>query len=163
MAINKLRYNMDGLEKVQKSLALAKGFRAQIGIFENKDARAATGDGRDGNADIGAKHEFGFTTEGGAQIPARSFLRMPIRTHLGEIAKMMENSAVALLLAGKLEMLFSRLGIACRKTVDQAFQTSGWGTWAKNSPWTVLIKGSNMPLIDTSQLRRSVDNKVKKP
>jgi len=166
MAINKLRYNMDSLEKIQKSLETAKNYRAKVGIFENKDARNATGNEGLGNADIGARHEFGFTvSEGpfkGARVAARSFLRMPIATHLGEISKMMKSDAMALLAAGKLDMLFKRLGIACEKIIDQAFQTSGWGSWAPNSIMTIMLKGSDKPLIDTAQLRRSIASKVEK-
>jgi phage gpG-like protein len=116
----------------------------------------------DGNADIGAKHEFGFTTDGGLRIPARSFLRVPLSTHRGEIAGMMKMNVMRALVYGKLELLFKHLGIACEKIVDQAFQTSGWGTWRPNAPFTVLMKGSDKPLIDTAQLRRSVASKVQK-
>lgn len=167
MAINKLRYNMDSLEKIQKSLEKAKHFRAQVGIFGNKDERSAKGsEGGLTNADIGARMEFGFTiSEGtfkGSRVAARSFLRMPIATHLGEIRDMMKSSAMALLVSGKLDVLFKRLGIACEKIIDQAFQTSGWGSWKPNSPITIILKGSDRPLIDTVQLRRSIASRVNK-
>jgi len=166
MAINKLHYDMDGLDKIRKSLEKAKDFRAQVGIFENKDARAASGSQGLGNADIGFRHEFGFTiSEGpfqGIRVAARSFLRMPIRTHIEQIAKMMKTDAMILLQQCKVELLFKRLGIAATNTILEAFQTSGWGTWKENSPVTIILKGSDKPLIDTAQLERSIVSRVTK-
>lgn len=166
MAINKLRYNVDSLEKIRKSLEEAKKFRAQVGIFGNKTERNAAGGESLTNADIAARHEFGFTiTEGpfkGIKVAARSILRMPIRTHIGDIQKMIKADVMPLLAAGKLDLLFKRLGIACEKIIDQAFQTSGWGSWKPNSPITVILKGSDKPLIDSAQMRRAVTSRVDK-
>jgi hypothetical protein len=55
-----------------------------------------------------------------------------------------------------------RLGAAGRAIIIQAFSTSGWGTWKANSPVTIILKGSDKPLIDTGSLRRSIVWRVKK-
>jgi len=165
MAINKLRYNMDGLEKIQKTLEEAKKFRAQVGIFGNENQRDS-GSSSLTNAEIAARHEFGFTIEDGPfkgiRVVPRSILRMPIGTHIKDIQALIKNDVMPLLAAGKIPELFKRLGIACEKIIDQAFQTSGWGFWKPNTPVTVMLKGSDKPLIDSTQLRHSITSRVDK-
>ena len=167
MAKNKPRMNLDGLDKIAKAIKESKLNRVQVGIFEDKNARIA---GDLGNADIGARMEFGFTiAEGpfaGVHVAPRSFLRMPIQTHIGEIGKTMhktmQQDVVPLFFKDKMEFFFKNLGIACEKIIDQAFASSGWGTWKPNSPITIILKSSDDPLIHTTQLRRSIASKVKK-
>ena len=161
---------MDSLENIRKSLEECKGYRAQVGIFGDKSARV--GKAKNGrystNADIGALMEFGFGISSGpfkgTNVAPRSFLRMPIATHKKEIAEMMGNIVPLLVkrVHGKIENIFARLGVAARKTVLQAFSTSGWGSWKENSPVTIILKGSDMPLIDTGSLRRSIVWRVKR-
>lgn len=168
MAKNKLVFKMDSLEKIEKSLAAAKKYRARVGIFGDKNVREGKSAGPDNltNAEIGARMEFGFTIPDGpfkgVRVAARSFLRMPIRTHVGEIAKMMKAGAMTLLVQGKIDLLFARLGKAGRATVIQAFSTSGWGSWKENSPVTIILKESDKPLLDTNALRNSIESTVKK-
>jgi len=171
MALNKLVYNTEMLDNIKKSLGELNKFKTQVGIFENKDSRKKNFEGL-GNADIAARMEFGgefnwpwwYTVTGRHRIgiPARSFLRMPIRTHISDIQKLVQKDVMALFAKNKVDLLFKRLGIACRKIIDQAFQTSGWGEWAPNHPLVIERKGSDKPLIDTGSLRRSISSRVDK-
>ena len=52
------------------------------------------------------------------------------------------------------------LGAACVKQIQMAFASWGFGQWAPDTVATVERKGSNTPLIDTAQLRRSIAWKV---
>ena len=54
------------------------------------------------------------------------------------------------------------LGVAGVRLVNEAFETSGWGNWAENSPLTIAQKGSALPLINTGKLRQSITYEVEK-
>ena len=133
----------------------------QVGIFGNKNQRNS---GKSmTNAKLGAIHEYGSYSGG---IPARSFLRMPLNLKSKEILKAALVGAKELLAKGQKVTLLKRLGIACEAAVDQAFGSRGFGRWPADSPETVRRKrnhgSDNSPLIDTSQLRRSIDSRVVK-
>ena len=163
----KMRFDITKLIMLRQSVETFGKGRVQVGIFGNKNARSSKKpSGSLTNAELGARHEFGFTiSEGpfkGSHVAARSFLRMPIQTHRGEVFALIKKDLFNLLYDGKVELLLKRLGAACEKIIDQAFQTSGWGSWKANSPITIILKSSEMPLIDTGQLRRAIASRVKK-
>ena len=63
---------------------------------------------------------------------------------------------------GDLMSVAMMLGGAGVRLINEAFETSGWGNWAPNSPLTIAQKGSAMPLIDTGKLRQSITYEVQK-
>lgn len=156
----KMRFDVEGLTKLEKALEEAKKLRARVGILGSKTERG----GPETNAEIGAKHEFGFTiSEGafqGSRVPARSFLRMPFMTHISDVMKMVKPKVTSMFAAGRLGAFFAELGVAGEWLVDKAFQTGGWGAWTPNAPTTVMLKGSDKPLIDKGALRRSISSIV---
>jgi hypothetical protein len=156
-----VKSNFDGAEELARSLRKADKMRARVGIMGMKDKRT---DGLDGNSDLGYKHEFGYViTEGpytGARVPARSMFRMPLTVKKGEIAKGLAEVAMGLLMAGNVKDLFVRMGVEAEKIIRQAFDTSGWGSWAPNALATMVFKNSDKPLIDTGSLARSFGSKV---
>lgn len=129
--------------------------RVQVGIFGNKSARKDGGDLS--NADVGAVHEFGSFSD---NIPMRSFLRMPLNTQSDQILKQVTPGSRELVATGKMTLLLKRLGIACENVIQAAFASRGFGTWKPNKPATIRRKGSDVPLIDTAQLRRSIASRV---
>ncbi len=146
------RYNMSKLQIFVKSLD--DKHHVQIGIFGNKANRKK---GVATNAELGAIHEFGSFSRG---IPARSFLRMPVSTQSTQIIKETTGSSKGLVASGKIVLLLKRLGTACENAIQRAFESRGFGTWAPDKPATVRRKGSDSPLIDTAQLRRSIASRV---
>lgn len=147
-----------------KALAKALGdsFEIRVGILGNKAARK-NGDGGLNNAELGFIQEFGSVKK---KIPARSFLGMPLNLYLvdylkskkgfgdKEIKKAVKN--------GSLLELAKKVGIVAEQVVQDAFETRGFGNWAKNRPSTIRRKGSDSPLIDTGELRRSITSEAKK-
>jgi len=133
-----------------------KGFLSKVGILGDKDARP---DGSpEGNAEIGLKQEFGSISE---NIPPRSFLRMPVIDKKSDFAKYMSSSKVKKLVAEKkIKQIFVDLGLIAEKIIQEAFETRGFGKWKPNAPMTIRLKGSDSPLIDTGQLRRSITSTV---
>lgn len=146
------RYNMSKLQIFVKSLD--DKHHVQIGIFGNKASRKK---GTATNAELGAIHEYGSISRG---IPARSFLRMPVSTQSSQIITEATGGSKALVASGKIVLLLKRLGTACENAIQRAFATRGFGTWAPDTEATKRRKGSDSPLIDTAQLRRSIASRV---
>ncbi len=165
---SEIRFDLSKLNAFAKSLD--DKHQVQVGIFGNKNNRKDETTGKT-NAEIGAIHEFGSFS---LNIPMRSFLRMPVNLRADQILKDTAIGADALLAAGKIVMVLKRLGIACENAIQLAFATRGFGQWAPDRVATVERKTSrltararrkiggwsNSPLIDTGQLRRSIDSRV---
>ena len=59
---------------------------------------------------------------------------------------------------GKIDLLSRAymLGVGAVDAIQEAFETRGFGNWQENAPSTIKAKGSDMPLIDTENLRRHI-------
>lgn len=168
-----LKYDFTGLHNFVRAIDTADKFVVKVGIFGNKTARGITSDKEAGkagvrkvlkgtkstltNAELGLIHELGSVERG---IPKRSFLRMPISEKSKEILADAMKGAPELLAKGDIRGILVRLGIACEKWIQLAFATRGFGSWQPDAPKTARRKGSNSPLIDTAQLRRSIASQV---
>ena len=147
---DEVRFDIKKLENFEK--VLKKKYIAKVGILKNSAHSSGMG-----NAEIGAVHEFGSYTK---KIPARSFLRGPLMSHGKEIVKEVAEQAMQAFVDGEPKKAYAVLGIAGENIVQKAFETSGFGKWAPNKPATIARKGSAQPLVDTSQLRRSITSEV---
>jgi hypothetical protein len=168
-----LQYDFTGLHHFVRLMDSAGKYVVKVGIFGNKTARSVTSGAKPGksgirkvvkgskstltNAELGLIHEFGSADR---NIPPRSFLRMPLAVKSKEILSDAFKGAPELLKEGNVRMILARLGIACKKWIQTAFATRGFGAWLPDNLATVLRKGSNSPLIDTAQLRRSIASQV---
>lgn len=159
---------------------LSKKYVARVGILGSKSARMATTEhtsktGRTThrasktetseltNAEIGLRNEKGVYSEG---IPRRSFIEMPLVNNLGKNNAVAENvkSAFKGIEGGasaalSWKLAYKRLGIFAESIIQKAFELHGPG-WRPNRPMTVALKGSDSPLIDTAQLRKSITSTV---
>lgn len=141
------------LKDINKALnALKANCFVKIGILGDKDKREKAVS----NSEIGIVHEFGSFTK---NIPARSFLRMPLIEKKKELLnalmkykKLFEKEIAK----GNIFILFERLGLAAENIIQLAFETSGFGKWRK------LKNRKGTPLVDTGQLRRAITSKVVK-
>lgn len=162
---SKVTLDIKTLRSLKEGLKRAGNAEIQIGILGQKNARNTggstgnnTGEPMD-NADIGALHEFGSKK---ANIPARSFLRMPTETKLPKEIKRLGPGTIAknILARGAHETL-REIGQIAEGEIDKAFATSGYGEWPANSPRTIARKkGGTSPLIDTGKLRRAISSRV---
>lgn len=171
-----MRMDDSGLRKML--LAMGGGHHVLIGVFggaPHKEAGAkyvTRGKGDESrrtkkqnsgmtNAEVGFINEFGRPSiDGKPKIPARSWLRMPIMTKINQIVKDSARYFQDAVKEGDSIKFLTVLGINCEKWIQLAFDTRGFGSWAPNAPLTIHIKGSDAPLIDTAQLRRSVTSIV---
>lgn len=154
--MSEVKYDTKKLDEVIKQLR--DGYTIRVGILGG-DGSKERGDNMD-MAGLGAVHEFGSITK---NIPARSFLRMPLEEHLTDALKNRSagNDFEYYLKENKLKQWYNQIGLACLRIILSAFKTAGWGKWAKNSPYTVKQKGSSNPLVDTGALERSISYEVK--
>lgn len=112
------------------------------------------------NPELAAKNEFGIG------VPRRSMLRMPLHLHGDKVLKGAQADARAQLAqVGRnpravAKKVLTRVGIAAENLVQEAFDTRGFGSWKPNAPETIALKGSDAPLIDSSQMRHAVDSRV---
>lgn len=109
------------------------------------------------NAEIGLIHEMGSLSQ---HIPRRSFLEMPLTLKMPEYAKTFGNQLMKAIDDGNIKPVYTNLGIKGEQVVQLAFASRGFGIWPGNAPSTIAKKGSNSPLIDTAQLRRSITSDV---
>lgn len=106
-------------------------------------------------------------------IPARSWLQMPLersqdlRAKIKEKTQLTKSERELAELAiteygdyGILGELAQAVGVSALEQIQEAFDTEGFGEWTPNSPATIRAKGSEMPLIDTGNLRNSITYKV---
>lgn len=148
--------NLGGLEELQKQMS---AYRARVGVLGDKVGRT-DGESDLTNSEIGIIQIFGSITD---HIPPRDFLLMPLLMNTrGILAAMSSNMVKRAMEAADYKKVFKILGAVGETFVQKAFETSGFGQWAPNSPRTIAAKGSSKPLIDTAQLRRGISSDVVK-
>lgn len=147
---SEVKVNLINLQRFEN--ALKKKYVAKVGILKSNSR-----DDGFGNAELGAVHEFGSYSK---NIPARSFLRVPLMNNGKKIIKSVEEKATEAFVNGDPKKAYRLLGIAGEGIVQNAFETSGNGNWAPLKKSTIARKGSSMPLIDSGQLRRSISSEV---
>lgn len=117
-------------------------------------------------AEIALKNEFGeiSASSGRKKTPARSFLRFPIEFKSKAIAQdllKLKDKIEQNLINGDFKYFFTMMGISAEGKIQEAFESRGFGQWKANAPYTIKKKGSDSPLIDTGELRKSVSSEVK--
>ncbi len=124
------------------------------------------------NPTLGAAHEFGVKSR---NLPARSFLRMPLMLFLPRQVDNIGRDVWRLLVVQKGPLLaLKQLGVLAENVVQQAFETGGFGQWPKWSPryarWRSRYERARSRLIGplrpgsllilSAQLRRSITSRV---
>ena len=155
----RVKKDFSRLEQLAKELG--RKYSVKVGILGQKASAKHTdgqgGTGNKTNSEIGFKHEFGSRSE---KIPKRSFLREPLRFHLQEEVNKGAKKIMACFEARDIKKAYALLGIAAEAVIQKAFASRGFGLWKPNAPLTIAKKGSDSPLIDTGQLRKSVTSAV---
>lgn len=109
-------------------------------------------------AGIGAVHEFGVPDR---NIPARSLILFPIQHTAKRITSDGQKALKKALESGKkLRSVFVELGRSAEQSIQEAFETGGFGTWKPLKEETIIRKGSDSILIVTGLLRKSVTSQV---
>lgn len=149
-----VEFNVKGLDQLLKALKQTEQPKARVGILGDKNSRTGKANS---NATIGAYHEFGTTT-----LPIRSFLRMPISDRLQK--KMEESRALdkdvmkEVIRSGTVIPWLKKIAILAESIVHEAFDTGGFGKW---KPSNMDRKKNHQTLVETQQLRNSINSEVK--
>lgn len=164
------------LPALGRALRAFKNARVRVGILSGAkvgryDIEKTTQD-KFNNPTLGIVHEFGSKLR---NIPARSFLRMPLTLFL---PKRIQQIGIAVWRALVIQngplLALKQLGVAGENVVQEAFETGGFGRWAKWSPryasWRMRFERARSKLIGplqpgsllilSGQLRRSVTSRV---
>ena len=148
-------------EEIKKAInELGKQISIKVGILGSNGSKQAKNDdnelGKITMATLGAIHEFGSVK---ANIPARSFIRMPLETKYKEELSRNKGFKQAL---KELDIakLNNEAGLTATVVINDAFASGGFGEWTPLKPETIRKKGSDGILIDTGDLRRSISYEV---
>ena len=126
----------------------------EVGILGSKKAK----DDEVTVAYYGSVHEFGDPEQ---KIPMRSWLREPLKVRFPKYLEEHLADIVKYIMEGRKEEALENFGQEARNICIDAFKTHGVdGEWAPNSEETIARKGVDNPLIDTGNLRQSIDYKV---
>jgi phage gpG-like protein len=164
--------NLDGILKALKNnmsrvrvgILGGKTVRNQTPIQGGRSVNATKGKAPKGsfsvttNAAVGALHEFGTD-----KMPQRSFLRVPLAENL---QKELESKGAftpdqmkKVVKEASLVPWLERIAVVALNIVSGAFDTGGYGKWAK---WSKGYQSNTgQILVDTQQLRNSITSEVK--
>lgn len=150
------------LQKIKADFAKNRRARVRVGVLGGFDCRQSTAAGATiGNASLGAVHEFGVISK---NIPARSFLRMPVITQLPAALLATDKQLWhKIIIKNGIQGALALLGAYALDAIHLAFDTGGFGLWQKLSRYTIRRKKSSAILIDTAQLRQSITAEVTTP
>jgi len=158
MSINKVTFDIKELKKLQRNLKTH--WVAQVGVIGSK---AAQNRGGINNAFLGAVHEFGSLVR---NIPARSFIMMPLREKLAKVLQKNKDFLNEALYTGQVKLFFQRIGTLAEGVILDAFATSGFGKWAPLKEATIKARARKGDqairiLVETTDLERSVSSRAK--
>lgn len=154
----KIKADLSQLESLLKQIG--GEYVTRVGILGSDAGEIHDEDSGMTNSEIGLIQEFGSESR---NIPARSFLRMPLETQQDTLIQTLDTGAVKdAIEQGDTKQVYKILGFAAEQIVKDAFNTGGFGNWKGNAPQTVARKGSDKPLIDTGTLQRSITSDVVK-
>jgi hypothetical protein len=105
--------------------------------------------------DIAVWNELG-TSRG---IPERPFIRQTADNHPDELFSALDEAAKRVLSGGTAQEAANHVGVKVKAVMQKEIETGGFDA---NSPITIAMKGSDVPLIDTGQMRQSVHYVVRK-
>jgi len=154
---SEVHVTMPSMKQMQKMI---DKYHARVGVL-GADTMRKDKDSAMTNAEIGLVQQFGSISK---NIPPRDFLIAPIKDHGQQIIKTLEKSNLfaQAMNAKELTRAVKILGVAAEAWVKMGFTNGGFGKWAANAPYTIRMKGSSSPLVDTGQLARAISSDVVK-
>lgn len=149
--------NLQGLEQLTRALKVKNPPHIEIGIIEPTSRE----NGKADNASIGAAHEYGAPEH---NLPSRSWLRMPLTDHLQDEMEtdglLSEETTKKVISDGSVLPWLEKVKKSALAVVKKAFTSNGFGKWKELTPRYAKRKKVNQILVETGQLRDSVDAKV---
>ena len=100
-------------------------------------------------AQVAAWNEFGTRN-----MPARPFMMQTVTTRQAEIKKLFQEAGKQVLKGADAEKVYNQIGVVGKAMMQEQIVN---GDFAPNAASTIRMKGSDKPLIDTGQMRQSVN------
>lgn len=149
MGFSRVGGERGGLTGVKERLEALKKTTVKAGVPKKTNSR----EGGIGNAGILYIHEFGIG------VPERSVLRSTIIENQSKYKEIIQNNITPSIMANRMSVLdaYARLGIVVTNDIKLKFVN---GTFTPLNEKTIKRKGSSKPLIDTGELRSSIDYEV---
>lgn len=144
-----------GWNKIVAELAKAGGSFVKVGYPEEK-SKVHKGEGQPIEmAQLAAVHEFGSPSR---NIPARPFMAQTFDKHVAEVNKRVSEIKDRII-SGQVtaKQAWAQLGAWYKGMMQKEIRDGGF---EPNKLKTIERKGSDRPLIDTGQLRQSIDFEV---
>lgn len=153
--MNTVKLNLSTLRTLRRQVQELGKQRVQVGLFQETASRSGTRFGD--NPSLGFIHEFG---DPDLNIPERSWLRIPLMTHLGTQIKAKAASWLYILRTQGAKRTAAVLGALAVDIIAEGFATGGWGVWPQLHKETIRRKHSSRILIESSQMRKGVRYRI---
>lgn len=136
----------EGREYFEK-LARLESLEVRVGFFEGQTYPDGTR-----MPQVAADNEFGDSNR-----PARPFMRQTFENHADELKEVCRHVQEVTSKGGDTEAALKETGVFLVGLMQQEIVDGGF---APNAPYTVAMKGSSQPLIDTGLMRQSVRYRI---
>ena len=95
---------------------------------------------------------------GTSKIPSRPFMRQTVDKNEQKIHTQMQKSAQKLATGATSIAVLNELGVFGKSLIQKEIKDGGF---VPNAPYTIMMKGSDKPLIDTGLMRQSANYVIK--
>jgi len=154
-------------QRFMKELRELAGLEVRIGYQTGQKVESPSDDGKkdDGKkqvelAEIAMLNEFGTEGKyGGEHIPSRPFMRDSVDKHIPAIEHMLKAQEEAFLGGSTARQVLETVGIFQKDLIQTEIEQ---GEFVANAEATIKRKGSDKPLIDTGQMKNSVNFWIQK-
>jgi hypothetical protein len=156
MTQTKITANLGQFENLLKELG--GKYYTRVGILGDDANKLVEGEQELRMSELGVIQEFGSMSR---NIPRRSFLEMPLEVRQTVLIQALGKQGIKKdIEAGKIKSVYAKLGVVAEEIIQDAFSSGGFGHWLDNADSTISRKGSDDPLIDKGELRRSITSEV---
>lgn len=134
--------NHVNIDKILKDIASLDGTVVSAGVMDSKNATKA------------AINEYGTS-----KIPQRPFMRTATTRHGKSWGSKSAKAVKSVMKGMPISQVTELVGMQMKADISSTLTN---GPWTPNAPSTIAKKGSSRPLIDTGELRASINYKVDK-
>lgn len=156
-AVVKIVKQLDNENKLEQQLKELKKLSVLVGIPQEKASRPELGE-KVNNAELAYIHTNGSPIR---NIPPRPIIEPAIKDSKEQIGDQLAKAAKATLDGKDGKPYLEKAGII-GQNASRGWFTNPKNGWQPNSPLTISKKGSDKPLIDTGELRKSITYVVRK-
>ena len=131
------------------------GFPDSSGAHKRKGPKKSKGEAQQAVsvAQVAAWNEFGTI-----HMPARPFMKQTVTENQDKVKELLWVAGQDVLNGVDTTVALNKVGVVAKALMQEQIDS---GSFAPNAPSTIRMKGSSHPLIDTGQMRQSVNYVVR--